>query len=211
MNKIAISVVMVVHDEAEALEQNLPLFLTQQCERAVEVIVVDDASTDDTPDVLKRLKATYPNLYTTFIPPSPPNPWRRRLALTIGAKAAKGEYVTLASIHRPPQTDSLLEELLQIMTSDKAVVSTVYYSRKQDGATRYRSWDDLEQVVPMLRKAERCSGHGHQGRWMKVARGLYDVLIVPHNRIHDTLHYYDENIRGFKLMCLRLQVLLRFH
>ena len=86
---------MSVHDEAEALEKNLPLFLTQQSKRAVEVIVVDDDSTDETPDVLKRLKAEYPNLYTTFIPNSPPNPWRRRLALTVGAKAAKGDWMLL--------------------------------------------------------------------------------------------------------------------
>ena len=57
-----LSMVMVVHDQGNLLEQNLPQFLTQPCQTTYEVIVVDDTSTDDTPDILKRLKNEHPNL-----------------------------------------------------------------------------------------------------------------------------------------------------
>ena len=97
-----LSFVMVVHNQGEMLEHNLPLFLSQPCQMTYEVIVVDDTSTDNTSDVLKQQKEEYPNLYTTFMPVSVTNPSRLRLAMTIGIKAAKGEWIVLADIQRPP-------------------------------------------------------------------------------------------------------------
>ena len=44
---------MAVCDQAHDLEQNLPAFLTQEYEPGYEVIVVDETSTDDTPNVLR--------------------------------------------------------------------------------------------------------------------------------------------------------------
>ena len=204
-----ISVVMAVHDEAKELEKNLPLFLTQQCQRTVEVIVVDDASTDETPDVLKRMKMEYPNLYTTFIPKSPPNPWRRRLALTIGAKAAKGDWVVLADINRPPRSEASLEGLAVAAEENGGGVVMAYSGRKKnDLAIRYQIWNDTDEASILLRKAERHGGHGHRGRWLKMRRGIYDAVAVPRKYIHDALHYFDEPLRGSQLLEVRLKVFM---
>lgn len=200
---------MSVHDEAEALEKNLPLFLTQQSKRAVEVIVVDDDSTDETPDVLKRLKSEYPNLYTTFIPNSPPNPWRRRLALTVGAKAAKGDWIVLADIKRPPRSEASLEEMADVAEESNDQVVMVYSARHgNDNTERYQTWNDTDDARSILRKAERSGGHGHRGRWLKMRRGVYDAIAVPREYVHDALHHFDEHIRGIRLMGLRIKVLL---
>ena len=201
-----ISLVMSVHDQGELIEQNLPLFLTQQCRHDYEVIVVDDASSDDTPDALKRLKATYPHLYTTFIPKSVPNPCRQRLALTIGAKAAKGEWVVLADVSRPPRSESLLDGMLDKASEQQAEVVMMYSRCKSNDTIRYQSWASLDSAIPLLRKAERRSGHGHRGKWLKRCRGLYDAVAVPRTIIHDTLKHYDDNVRGRRLAGLRLHV-----
>ena len=50
-----ISIILVVHDQAGLLRENLPSFLNIDTKRPYNVIVVDDQSTDDTPDVLKLL------------------------------------------------------------------------------------------------------------------------------------------------------------
>ena len=87
MNKF--SVIMTVFDNGSELEQHLPAFLTQQYEPGYEVIVVDESSTNNTDDVLKLMKQQYPHLYSTFLPKPDVHRNRKRLALTIGVKAAK--------------------------------------------------------------------------------------------------------------------------
>ena len=47
------SVIITVYNQAHDLEEQLPAFLKQEYEPGYEVIVVDESSTDETPDVLK--------------------------------------------------------------------------------------------------------------------------------------------------------------
>ena len=82
---------MAAHDQAYELKENLPAFLTQTYEPGYEVIVVDEASTDDTSEVLKLNKKEYPSLYTTFLPKPNRRFMRRKIAFNIGLKASKND------------------------------------------------------------------------------------------------------------------------
>ena len=142
--KPKISVIMAVQDRAQELEQNLPIFLTQQGEVEYEVIVVNDSSTDDTTNVLKRMKAEYPHLYTTFLPFSKvPYPSRLRLALTIGAKAAHGDWIVLADITRPPLTDTWIYTFVGNIDDHSEVV--LEYHNKTN---IIQSFDTLDEAFP---------------------------------------------------------------
>ena len=67
-NNNTFSIILAVHNAADKIEQNLPVFLQTATEAGAQVIVVDDMSSDETPDVLTRMKAEYPTvLYTTFL------------------------------------------------------------------------------------------------------------------------------------------------
>ena len=55
-SKQGFSIIMTVYDQAHELKENLPAYLTQAYESGYEVIVVDETSTDDTPDILKLYK-----------------------------------------------------------------------------------------------------------------------------------------------------------
>ena len=195
------SIVMAVHDQGFSLEQNLHRFLNMESEADYEVIVVDDSSTDDTPDVLMRLKADYPRLYTTFLPRSVVfNPSRQQLALTIGAKAAKFDRIILADIHRPPSSEGWLAALAE--ATNEAVL--IYSRRKEEAPLRFQQWDELDSASPLIRKAERRSGRGHQGRWLKFSRGLYDALVVDCSLVHDAIHLFDQQPGASTLWGLRL-------
>jgi len=200
--KRPISIVMTVHDQAELLEQNLPAFLTLTYEGQYEVIVVDDMSTDKTPDVLKRIKAEYPRLYSTFLPSSViVNPSRKRLALSVGAKAAHYDYIVLADIHRTPINTDWLAGLAD------GEASLVFCNRKRDSVTHVVA-TELKDLQYIILKAERRSFKEYWSRWFRKQRGLYDAIGVRKEHVFDAIMLFDQKIRGFRLLGLRLRVWL---
>lgn len=85
-----VSVVIVAGDHAEALETLIHKIFDQEFASDFEVIVVNDGKSDDIKDVVTRIKHLEhrPNLRITFIPANLHNVSRRKLALTLGVKAA---------------------------------------------------------------------------------------------------------------------------
>lgn len=198
-----ISVVIVVHDQASLLEQNLPQFMAMAEEADAQVIVVDDMSTDDTPQVLKRMRATYGHLYTTFLPLSVViNPSRLRLALNIGVKAAKSDYVVMADISRPPLS---ADWLIGLADGEAALV---YSSRKGNSVTHVVA-DRLEDLESLVLKAERRSGRGHRGRWLKRRRGLYDAFSARREVAFRAIMLFDQPFRGWSLSVARMKALFQ--
>ena len=85
----AISVIVCSEDDANNLEVLLPQILEQDYPAPFEVIVVNDGHVDATKDVIARLESRYSNLYMTFTPQDSRALSRKKLALTLGIKAAK--------------------------------------------------------------------------------------------------------------------------
>lgn len=98
-----VSVVILAHNQAASLRRNLPAILEQDYEQ-YEVIVVNNASTDETEDVLQALEFKYPHLHHTFTPSSARYISRKRLSITIGFKAARHDWVLLTEADCRPQT-----------------------------------------------------------------------------------------------------------
>ncbi len=117
-----LSIVLTAHDQAAELERNLPVLLEQDYDSDYEVIVVDESSTDETSDVLKRMKAKYPRLYTTYIPGSSHYLSRKKLAITVGIKAARNEWVILTEASCRPENGEWLNAMEEYMTDDVDIV-----------------------------------------------------------------------------------------
>lgn len=202
-NNNTFSIILAVHNEADKIEQNLPAFLETATEAGAQVIVVDDMSADDTPDVLTRMKTEHPNvLYTTFLPESVIiNPSRLRLAFSVGAKAAKTPYIILASINRPPRNVGWLYG----MADDAAAL---VYSLKKGNQLVHVTTSDVEELRPAILKAERKKGCGHRGRFLKMRRGLYDAVCVHRDHVFDVINMFDRPVGFGKLWRLRFQVFL---
>ena len=199
-----ISVVIVVHDQAEALERNLPQFLTVASAAQGEVIVVDDSSTDQTPDVLKLFKENNPHLYTTFLPSSVPNKSRLQLALNIGRKAALSQRIVFADITRPPLVTEWLSGL-----ADGAVAAV--YCRLKHGAPQvvHQLFDDLDEAANFIRKAERRGGGGHKGRWFRMRRGKYDAIAVGKEQAVDAIKLFDQRLSMGRKMRLSMGIFFK--
>lgn len=204
-----LSFVMVVHDDETAIEQHLAQFLQQECATPYEVIVVDDASTDNTSDLLKSMKVRYPQLHITFFPKSVINPSRLQLALYVGIKAAKSDAIVLADINRPPTSPQWIDGLAAEMGNHLSEVVMVYSGHKHPEKVAFQSFSQLEEAEPLLRKSERRSGKGHQSNHLKLKRGNYDAVAFTRNRIYDAIRFYDCPVKGLSLLGLRLRVFFK--
>lgn len=197
---------MMVNNQATELEQNLPGFLEQDYEPGYEVVVVDESSTDDTDDLLKRQKQEHPHLYTTFLPKHRPDTTRPKMGLNLGVKAAKYEWVVITDINTPPPSADWLKELAAY-TDDGTALMLGYISRK-DGSVRLQPFSELWQARPLISKAERQSGKGHKGKWLRYLCGKYDFVVTPTQTGHEALNMYECSFSGWRLFWLRVRVVL---
>ena len=151
---------MTAHDQADELKENLPTFLSQAYEPGYEVIVVDEASTDDTSEVLKLYKQESPLLYTTFLPKSNTRSMRRKMAFNIGLKASKNEWVILNNVKNKPKVDNELQTIADAL-DDEAEITLGYFSKK---GIRLQSFLSYEDARHHLFKAERKLKHVYNRR-----------------------------------------------
>lgn len=105
-----LSVVLVVHDEVEQLQANLPAVLEQDYPQ-FEVIVVNDTDSDEVEEALGFLQERYPHLYHTFVPAEGCRVSRRKLALTLGIKAAHYGHLVFTGCHCRPASGQWLRRL----------------------------------------------------------------------------------------------------
>lgn len=97
----SISVIIYCKDSARALEQSLPSILNQNYNAAFEVIVATDGRNEHADDVVKLLSVSHHNLRMTYVPDEAHALSRKKLAVTLGIKAARYDYVVLtdANVH----------------------------------------------------------------------------------------------------------------
>ncbi len=117
----SVSVVICAKNEAENLRNFIPLILNQKY-HDFQVVVVNDCSTDDTEMVLAELKKTYKSLYYTSIPIDKKFFHGKKLALTIGIKAAKHKHLVLTDADCYPSSDKWLQNIAGSFTTDKKIV-----------------------------------------------------------------------------------------
>ncbi len=95
------------------LEQDYPDF---------EVIVVNDASGDNTEDVLRDLKQKYPHFRSSSIEENIHQRRGKKLALTLGLKAAQHEWVLLTDADCIPASPHWLEKMQRNFKKNTGIV-----------------------------------------------------------------------------------------
>ncbi len=118
---IPLSVVICARNEARNLRRYLQSILEQDYPE-YEVIVVNDCSEDDTEIVLKGFSQQYEHLRTTFLREDPKFPHGKKLALTVGIKAAQYDYVVLTDADCYPVSKKWLQNIASRLTEEKSIV-----------------------------------------------------------------------------------------
>ena len=108
----AVSVIVCAHNEYDNLQDYLSILLEQDYP-CYEVIVVDDSSEDGSDLLLERWSRQYGNLYHTFVPRGARVLSNKKLALTIGIKAAHHDYLLLTDADCRPESKFWIREMMK--------------------------------------------------------------------------------------------------
>lgn len=152
-----ISIILPAHNQAHFLEKNLPLLLEQDYP-AFEVIVADEASTDETADVLKRLEKNYTHLRHTFVPSSARYVGRKKLAITLGIRAARSEWCLLTEPDCQPVSTRWLRYIGNRMNDGTDFILGYATYLNNDSRTARRA------IYERLRYQLRCFRAGINGK-----------------------------------------------
>lgn len=163
------SIVVVAGDDAPALERLLTKLFEQEYTGEMEVIVVNDGKNDDVKDVVTRLKHLEhrPNLYITFTPPGLRNVSHRKLALTLGIKAAKHPVIITLTEQSRLYSGQWLARMMAPFGREEVelVIGSALPGAKFDSGwgRRYRSFTHGADTVKWLSAALRDKAYrGHR-------------------------------------------------
>ncbi|MCR5179919.1 MAG: glycosyltransferase [Bacteroidaceae bacterium] len=149
------SIIITAHNQAPELRKHLPAILDQFFDD-FEVIVVDIASVDETKDVLENLERNYLNLRHTHTPSSARDISLERLALNIGIRSAKYDWIVITHPDCHPTTPYWLQALATHIREDHDILlgaakydedSTECYCQK---ASFFRLWHTLANIHHIL-------------------------------------------------------------
>lgn len=165
----AVSVVIVAGDHAEALETLLGKIFDQEYPSPMEVIVVNDGKSDEIKDVITRIchLEHRNNLFLTFIPENLRNVSRRKLALTLGVKAAHNPVIIALTEESKLYSTQWLMRMAQPFSrpETEVVIGSALPATKFDSGTgrRYRSFTHGHDAAVWLSSALRGKAwRGHR-------------------------------------------------
>lgn len=147
-SKPPISVIICARNEENNLREFLPKVLEQNYP-SFEVIVVNDASIDNSELVLNAFSEQYSNLYVTTIPKNINIISRKKLAVTIGIKAAKNDILLFTDADCYPESNEWISQMVENMGQNtEFVVGYGDYIANKSFISRLISYDTL--FVAML-------------------------------------------------------------
>ena len=170
--------ITVQQKQAQMLERHLPQFLSQDYAPGFEVVVVAEKGDSDTEDVLNRY-AGNPLLYSTYIPDSSRYMSRKKLAITLGVKAAHNEWIVMTDAFCSPSGNHWLQAIASHIadnTTDEAnqvhlpsegdgggYNLIIGYSNYDDEARPYYRFERLQQACYTMREARRGKAYRAMG------------------------------------------------
>ncbi|WP_136668299.1 glycosyltransferase [Flavobacterium sp. H122] len=152
---ISISVVVCAKNEEENLKTLIPI-LAKQNYPNYEIIIIDDASSDDTRYLVEDFQKEIPNLKLVKVENNEAFWGNKKFALTLGIKTASKDYLLLTDADCFPNSENWIKEMASHFTMHKTIVLGYGAYEKEEGllnklirfetlltATQYFAWAKL--------------------------------------------------------------------
>lgn len=172
-SKPSVSVVMVVHNEAEYLKKSIPYFLEQDYPD-FEVVVVDYVSTDDTEYVLQICAENYPQIKPITIKQDVNMFQGKKYPLSIGIKSATKEVILLTEAESVPKTFDWISRMMQGYSGGTQMVIG-YNLVKADGTLlgAFQQYENLAYNASYIGAAMLGNPYTANGRNLSYRRDFF--------------------------------------
>lgn len=161
-NQPGVSIIVCAKNEQNNLRDYLQALFTQDYPE-FEVIVVNDGSVDDSRTFLEYWQKRYRNLRLTFVPIGAQVTSTKKLAITLGAKAAQYDYLLLTDADCRPESPHWISEMMSGFGTENIdiVLGFGAYFTKPTLLNRMIQFDTLFNGLQYLGLA--ASGHPYMG------------------------------------------------
>lgn len=119
--KIAVSVIICAKNEAENLKQFLPSVVSQEYPE-FEIVLINDASNDNTLEIMKAYKKNYSNIKIVDVKNVEAFWGNKKYALTLGIKASTNDYLLFTDADCKPVSKYWIHEMTSHFSNEKHIV-----------------------------------------------------------------------------------------
>jgi len=151
--RIPISVIVCAKNEEENVKKFIPI-LAEQNYPTFEIVLIDDASSDNTLEIFEEFEKQYSNIKLVKVENNEAFWGNKKFALTLGIKAAKYEYLLFTDADCYPSSKDWISKMSSHFTMHKNIVLGYGAYEKQTNsflnklirfetmlaATQYFSW-----------------------------------------------------------------------
>ena len=116
-----ISVIVCAKNEAENVKKFIPVLAAQNYSN-FEIVLIDDASNDETLDIFEEFEKTYTNIRLVKVANNEAFWGNKKFALTLGIKASKNEYLLFTDADCYPTSPNWIFEMSACFTTQKTIV-----------------------------------------------------------------------------------------
>ena len=154
--KVPVSLIVFSKNSASNLQKNLPNYLAQEYPE-FEIVLVNNASVDDTEDILEDFVAKNENIKVVSVENNEAFWNNKKYALTLGIKAAKYDHLLFTNINSNPTSEHWIAQMSKKFTLKRTIVLGYEKYKKEN------TFNNLLIRFHRLLKAIQCFSFAKQG------------------------------------------------
>lgn len=152
-----------------------------------EIILADEGHSEEVRDLVERGQKSFGSLRYTFVPETARYIEVRKLAITLGVKAARGEWVLILDAQTLPLNDEWLHHFVQNLSEESDMVQA-YYNYEDNGTwvARRAILDGVDHFVQKVAAWDKgvtldcgCTNWAMRKSFFMAQHGFADSVSLP--------------------------------